>query len=242
MKFLLQHCQTSHRGVKVLKCFPEIKSICSHIAQYYVNLCDVISGHKSTQSAALLQSRERGQNEEAGRHGAEQGELSPRLTTFFCPYAHPFSISLATPTTYLLGKSCETKESHESFSSYESFNFSPQISLKWHWQSTSVPHGHSGPTVNEILSCGVWDQWFSHILWAVQISPFATFVFPSSLLEEWFLQFFSLLFFRKKKSSHDREKKSVKHQTTPKENIVCQMLTQVSCGYFLNPACSCFHI
>lgn len=128
MRFLL-HCQTPHSGVEVLKCFPEIKSICRHVAQYYVNLCDVISGHKSTQSAALLQSRECGQNEEAGRHGAEQGELSPRLTTFFCPYAHPFTISLAMSTTYLLGKSCKTKESHESFSSYESFKFSPQISL-----------------------------------------------------------------------------------------------------------------
>lgn len=211
MRFLLQHCQTSHRGVQVLKCFTEIKSICSHIAQYYVNLCDVISGHKSTQSAALLQSTERGQNEEAGRHGAEQGELSPRLTTFFCPYAHPFTISLAMSTTYLLGKSCETKESHESFSSYESFNFSPQISLT----ASFFSNPHLLPTV--ILDPQQMKFWvvesringfliYYDILWAVQISPFATFVFPSSLLEEWFLQFFSLLFFRKKKSSHERKR------------------------------------
>lgn len=211
MRFLLQHCQTSHRGVQVLKCFTEIKSICSHIAQYYVNLCDVISGHKSTQSAALLQSTERGQNEEAGRHGAEQGELSPRLTTFFCPYAHPFTISLAMSTTYLLGKSCETKESHESFSSYESFNFSPQISLT----ASFFGNPHLLPTV--ILDPQQMKFWvvesringfliYYDILWAVQISPFATFVFPSSLLEEWFLQFFSLLFFRKKKSSHERKR------------------------------------
>lgn len=157
--------------------------------------------------------------------------------------AHLFIISSAKSVIHLPRKSCDTKESRESFALRENMK-----ALTWEHRFLSNDTGnpylytynHSRPIENEILNCGVWDQWFSHILWALHISLFAIFAFPSSVLENWFLQVFCCCYCfvfgtthcRKKKLSHDSEKKNLKHQPTQKKNIVCQMLREFSHGLF----------
>ena len=127
------------------------------------------------------------------RWGRRQGAASFPHHIYLSLWKISSSSSLQSLDIHLPEKSCDTKESHESFALHENMK-----ALTWDhrflWNDTVNPClyacNRSRSTENEILNCGVWDQWFSQISWVLQISLFAIFVFPSSVLEKWFLHIF----------------------------------------------------
>lgn len=124
--------------------------------------------------------------------------------------------------------------------------------LNWNhrfpWNDTGNPFlytcNHSRLTENEILNCGIWNRWFSHILWAPQISLLAILL---SLHQHWKTGIssgvFSLLFcvwhntIQENKIIPWQGKYNVKQQLIQKK-ILHQGLTVFS-WTFTNAAGSC---
>ena len=139
-RFLLQHCQTSHREVHIPHCFAEIKAVCSHIAQYYANLWMHFLATRASIRLLCYKAGNTDSMKKLGEMGQKRGSsllASPHLSGLM---AHLFIISPAKSIIHIPGKSCDTKESWKlRFAwKHESFNLRPQISLEWHWQSVSV--------------------------------------------------------------------------------------------------------
>lgn len=115
------------------------------------------------------------------------------------------------------------------------------------WNDTGNPFlntcNHCRLKENEILNCGTWNQWFPHILWAPQISLLAIFVFPSSLLKNWYFFRYLLSFCVWHNTLQEDEiipwqgKYNAKHQLIQKK-IMHQVLTVFS-WTFTNAACLC---